>query len=218
MAMIFENVKNFATESPDLYKAMKEYAHNFGLGRKEESRALAFSARSKESMEELINKEFAIELERRAGKPTEFGVGQDGLRRWCNSSRTREFANAIQDVVIDMILPDVLLTGLLPLISDIKTAELGDAIKFRIKNSQLFTVSKAGYKQKATNLQRLFDSNVSMVGENQEVTIGADLFDIMTGKYSFADNTMKVALSIEASMYNHFTLCNTFISRTLHKN
>lgn len=202
MAMIFENVKNFATESPDLYKAMKEYAHNFALGRKEESRTMAFTAHSKESMEELINKEFAIELERKAGKPTEYGVGQDGLRRWCNSARTREFANAIQDVTIDMILPDVLLTGLLPLIADIKTAELGDAIKFRLKNSQLFTVSKAGYRQKATNLQRLFDGDASMTGENHEVTIGADLFDIMTGKYSFADNTMKVALSIEATMYN----------------
>ena len=202
MAMIFENVKSFATESQDLYKAMKEYTRNYILNRKESNRTMAFQALSKEDMETLINKEFTIELERRAGKSTEYGVGQDGVRRWCNASRTREFANAIQDVVIDMILPDVLATGMLPLISDIKTAELGDSIKFQIKNSQLFTVSKAGYRQKATNLQRLFNSDVSMVGENHEVTIGANLFDITTGKYSFAENTVKVALSIEATMYN----------------
>ena len=202
MAIIFENVKSFAVESQDLYKAMKEYTRNFTLGRKETTKAMSFSTRSKEEMEELINKEFAIELERRAGSPSEFGTGKDALARWCNSSKTREFANAIQDVVIDMILPDVLATGMLPLISDIKTAELGDSIKFRIKNNQLFTVSKAGYRQKATNLQRLFDSDASMVGENHEVTIGANLFDIMTGKYFFAENTMKVALSVEATMYN----------------
>lgn len=202
MAMMFENVKSFAEESQDLYKAMKEYTRNYILGRKEESRTMAFSALSKEDMETLINKEFAIELERRAGKSTVYGAGQDGLRRWCNASNTREFANAIQDVVIDMILPDVLATGMLPLISDIKTAELGDSIKFTVRNNQLFTVSKAGYRQKATNLQRLFNSDVSMVGENHEVTIGANLFDIMVGKYSFAENTVKVALSIEATMYN----------------
>lgn len=202
MAIAFENVKSFEAQSPDLYKAMKEYTQNFIQSRKESTRGMAFSAHSKQDMEDLINKEFALELEKKAGKSMEFGAGKDGLARWCNSAKTREFANAIQDVVIDMILPDVLLTGMLPLIAEIKTAELGDSIKFKVKNSQLFTVSKAGYRQKATNLQRVFDSDVSMVGENHEVTIGANLFDIMTGKYSFAENSMKVALSIEATMYN----------------
>ena len=203
MAMEFQNVKSFADESPDLYKAMKQYTQEFIKGRKESTRAMAFSAgHSKEEMESLIDKEFAIELEKRAGSPKEFGAGKDGLARWCNSSKTREFANAIQDITIDMILPDVLATGMLPLIADIRTADIGDSIKFRIKNNQLFTVSKSGYRQKTTNLQRLFDSDVSMVGENHEVTIGANLFDIRTGKYSFAENTIKVALSIEATMYN----------------
>ena len=36
--MIFENVKSFAGESQDLYKAMKEYTRNFTLGRKEDTR------------------------------------------------------------------------------------------------------------------------------------------------------------------------------------
>lgn len=209
MAIEFSNVKMFSQASPDLYTATKEYARQFTL---ERAGKTAFTTRSKEDMETLINKEFALELSRQVGFGVErFGnpESKDALRKYSNSVFVKEFANAIQDNMIDMILPMVLMAGSLPYFSEIKMAELGDSIKFDIENNQLFTVSKAGYRKRHTNMQKLYKTTVTMVGENHEVTTGTDLFEILTNQSSIAKNTVKVALSIEANMmyeaYDAFT-------------
>ena len=200
MAIEFSNVKTFSAMSPDLYNAVKEYGRNCNL---ERAGKLAFSIKPREEMEEMINKEFSLELTKQVGFGAEkFGEGKDALRRYSASSTVKEFANAIKDVMIDMILPDVLMSGALPYIAEIKTADLGDSIKFKIENNQLFTVSKAGYRKRHTNLQRLFNTTVTMTGENHEVTVGADLFEILTGQAYVAKDVMKVAISIEAQMLN----------------
>jgi len=199
MAIEFSNVMAFAQTSPDLYTATKEYARNCSLERK--GIASAFSAKSKEDMEDLINKEFAIELSEQVGYTSKkFGETKEAMRRYAGLTQVKEFANSIKDTMIDMILPEVLLSGALPFIAEIKTADLGDSIKFEIDNNQLFTVSKAGYKKRHTNIQKLYKTTETMVGENHEITIGADLFEILTGQANIAKDAMKSALSIEASM------------------
>ena len=59
MAFEFGMVKTFSEESSDLYSAMKEYATNCVNERKG---LTCFAERSKEDMEKLINKEFALEV------------------------------------------------------------------------------------------------------------------------------------------------------------
>lgn len=199
MAKEFSNVMAFSKASPDLYTAMKEYANEWILERKG---IRAFANTSKTDMEELINKEFSLELTKSVGFGAEkFGEGKDALKRYANSTQVKEFANAIQDFMIDMILPMVLQAGALPYFSEIKTADLGDSLKFDIENNQYFTVSKAGYRKRHTNLQRLYKTTVTMVGENHEITTGADLFEILTGQEYIAKNAMKVAISVEAKMF-----------------
>lgn len=207
MAMEFSNVKAFAEMSPDLYNAMKEYSRNWTMERKG---VKAFSIKPREEMEEMINKEFALELTKQVGFGVEkFGPGKDAIKRYSNNTSVREFANAIKDNIIDMILPDVLMAGALPFIAEIKTADLGDTLKFDIENNQLFTVSKAGYRKRNADLQRLFKTTVTMTGENHEITVGHDLFEILTNQQSLAKDVMKVAVSIEATMlyeaYDAFT-------------
>ncbi len=207
MAIEFSNVRAFSEMSPDLYNATKEYARNCVAERKG---LKAFSIKPREEMEELINKEFVSELEKQVGFGVKkFGETKDAMRRYAGTTTVKEFANAIKDNMIDMILPDVLMGGALPFIAEIKTADLGDSLKFDIENNQLFTVSKAGYRKRHTNLQKLYKTTVTMVGENHEVTVGADLFEIMTGQANIAKDVMKVAIAIEAQMlyeaYDAFT-------------
>ena len=209
MAIEYSNVKLFATNSPDLATAMKEYARNCQLERKGDVRA--FSAHSKEDMENAINKQFALDLEKQVGFGIDkFGTGKDAIKRYASMSIVKEFANAIKDDMIDMILPMTLLDGSLRYFADFKFAELGDSIKFDIENNQLFTVSKAGYRQRNTNLQKLYRTTVTMVGTNHEITVGSDLFEILTNQTSIAKDVMKATRSIETQMlYEAYDAFNT---------
>ena len=80
-----------------------------------------------------------------------------------------------------------------------KFADLGDSIKFDIKSNSLFTVSKAGNRQRTTNQQKTFRTTVTMTGDNHEITVGT-LFEMLTGQSYLAEEIMKVARSIETTM------------------
>lgn len=205
--MEFMNVKAFSAMSKDLYDAMKEYSRNFNNERKG---VKAFAEHSKEEMGTLINKAFAMEVAKQSGMalPTDMSDKTE-VKRYSENPMVKFFANQIRDVMIDMILPDVLMTGAVRYFADIKYADLGDTIKFDIKSNSLFTVSKAGWRQRTTNLQKTFRTTVTMEGENHEVTVGATLFEILSGQAFVAEEVMKVGLSIERSMlfdaYDAFT-------------
>ena len=62
--MEFMNVKAFSETSKDLYEAVKEYSRNYNNERKG---IKAFSEHSKEDMEKLINKAFAMEVAKQSG-------------------------------------------------------------------------------------------------------------------------------------------------------
>ena len=198
--MEFMNVKAFSETSKDLYEAVKEYSRNYNNERKG---VKAFSDHSKEDMEKLINKAFAMEVAKQSGMalPTDMS-NKTEVKRYSENPMVKFFANQIRDVMIDMILPDVLMTGAVRYFADIKYADLGDTIKFDIKSNSLFTVSKAGWRQRTTNLQKTFRTTVTMEGENHEVTVGANLFEIMTNQAYIAEEVMKVGLSIERAMLN----------------
>lgn len=205
--MEFMNVKAFSAMSKDLYDAMKEYSRNFNNERKG---VKAFAEHSKDEMGTLINKAFAMEVAKQSGMalPSDMG-NKTEVKRYAENPMVKYFANQIRDVMIDMILPDVLMTGSVRYFADFKYADLGDTIKFDIKSNSLFTVSKAGWRQRTTNQQKTFRTTVTMEGENHEVTIGATLFEILTGQAFVAEEVMKVGLSIERSMlfdaYDAFT-------------
>lgn len=204
--MEFMNVKMFSETSKDLYEAMKEYSRNFNNERKG---VKAFSERSKEDMEKLINKAFAMEVAKQSGMALPEDMSKTNVKRYAENPMVKYFANQIRDVMIDMILPDVLMTSSIRYFADIKYADLGDTIKFDIKSNKLFTVSKAGWRQRTTNQQKTFRTTVTMEGENHEVTVGATLFDILIGQSFIAEEVMKVGLSIERDMlfdaYDAFT-------------
>lgn len=204
--MEFANVKAFAEVSKDLYDAMKAFSLNYNNERKGLS---AFTDHSREEMAKCINKAFALEIAKQSGVELPNLENKTEVRRFAMNPMVRYFANQIQDVMIDMVLPETLMTGSLRYFADIRNADLGDSIKFDIKSNSLFTVSKAGNRQRTTNQQKTFRTTVTMTGVNHEVTIGTTLFEMLTGQSFLAEEVMKVARSIETTMlfesYDAFT-------------
>ena len=205
--MEFANVKAFAEMSKDLYEAMKAYSLNYNLERKG---LKAFSEHSQDEMNKSINKVFAIEVAKQSGQPLPADLSnKTEVRRYASNPMVKYFANQIRDVMIDMVLPETLLTGSLKYFADMRFADLGDTIKFDIKSNSLFTVSKAGNRQRTTNQQKTFRTTVTMSGDNHEITVGTTLFEILTGQSYLAEEVMKIARSIETAMlfdaYDAFT-------------
>ena len=205
--MEFANVKAFAEVSKDLYDAMKEFSLNYNLERKGMK---AFSNHSREEMNKCINKAFALEIAKQSGMELPSDMNdKTAVKRYSMNPMVKFYANQIQDVMIDMILPETLMTGSLKYFADMKFADLGDTIKFDIKSNSLFTVSKAGNRQRTTNQQKTFRTTVTMAGVNHEITVGTTLFEILTGQAYLAEEVMKVARSIETAMlfdaYDAFT-------------
>ena len=208
MSYIFTDVKAFSKQNNDLAEAMKEYARNYINERKG---LTAFAQHSEEEQGKLINKAFAEELEKQSGYkiPTGDKADKTALKRYSQNPLVKYFAEQIENVLIDMILPETLMNSSIRYFADFKFADLGESISFDIKNNQLFTVSKADYRKRNTNLQKLFDTTVTMTGTNHMITVGENLFDILTGFGSIAKDVMKATLSIETQMlfeaYEAFT-------------
>lgn len=197
----YSNVKEFAKTSGDLYDAVNKYAENMILERKGNEKA--FSEVPKTEMEDLINKEFSLELEKQSGiEVIRFGEGTNAIRKYANMTAVKEFANDIKDVVIDAIFPQVLMNGVIPFIADVKTADFGGTIKFKIDNGSYFTVSEAGYRKRHANVQQLFDTVVTMTGANHVVTTGHTLFEILNGDASFAKDAFKTAVALESEVFD----------------
>lgn len=214
--MEFMNVKAFSATSKDLYDAMKAFSLNYNNERKG---VKAFAEHSREDMAKLINKAFAIEVAKQSGVELPNLEDKTEVKRFAMNPMVKYYANQIQDVMIDMILPETLMAGSIKYFADMKFADLGDSIKFDIKSNTLFTVSKAGNRQRTTNLQKTFRTTVTMTGENHEVTIGTTLFEILTGQSYLAEEVMKVARSIETAMlfdaYDAFTTSANAVSGNL---
>lgn len=204
--MEFANVKAFSEMSKDLYDAMKAFSLNYNNERKG---LVAFSNHSRDEMKELINKAFALEISKQSGIALPDMNNKTEVRRYSANPMVKFYANQIQEVMIDMILPETLMTGSLRYFADFKFADLGDSISFDIKSNSLFTVSKAGNRQRTTNQQKTFRTTITMTGDNHEITVGTTLFEILTGQSYIAEEVMKIARSIETNMlfeaYDAFT-------------
>lgn len=194
----FDSVKKFAEESPELYKAFKDYADNV-LAVERNAEGKVFSAHSLDDKEKVINKLFAEEVERRA-KITVADYEGD-YAHYAQNPMVVSFADAIIDKMIDMILPEMLNTSV-GLIAEINYVDWGDTAKFDLENNALFNVSKAGYRQKNTTFQQLENQTVTLAPEPREVSVIATLFEILTNRKSIAKYVVKAVKSVEADMAN----------------
>lgn len=189
-------VKKFAENSPELYTAMNVYCENFLAERGVKGKK--FAETSVSDMNKAINKMFAEEVAKGTKMTVEDFNGS--YKRYANNTNVKEFADAIRSYLLDMILPEVLTTGSLRYIADFRFADLGDSLSFELENNALFTVTKAGYRLKHADLQKLYKTTVTLVPENHQLTVGTDLYEILTGREFIAEQVMKAAKSIELAL------------------
>lgn len=192
------SVKKFAEESPELYKAFKDYADNV-LAVERNVQGKVFSAVSLDDKEKVINKLFADEVAKRAKITPDAYEGD--MAHYAQNPLVKSFADAIMDKMIDMVLPEVLNTSV-GLVAEIVYTDWGDTAKFDLENNALFNVAKAGYRQKNTVFQQLENQTVTLAPEPREVSVIATLFEILVGRKSIAKFVMKAVKSIEAEMAN----------------
>lgn len=191
----YTKVMKFSENSPELYTAFKDYANH--VMSENGTKGKKFADVSLDEKEQVINKLFAEEVERRSG----LTVAQfDGSYAHYGMNPTvKSFADTTVDYLIDMVLPETLI-GSIGLIADIRFGGFGDAFKFDIENNALFTVSKAGRRQKTAPAQRLTKTTVTLNPENHMVTVASNLPNILAGRESIAKFIMKAVRSIESTM------------------
>jgi len=191
----YTKVMKFAENSPELYTAFRDYANHQASERGITGKK--FSDVSLDEKERVINKLFAEEVERRSGLTVASFDGS--FAHYAMNPMVKSFADATVDYLIDMILPETLI-GSIGLIADIRFGGFGDSFKFDIENNALFTVSKAGRRQKTAPAQRLTNTTVTLAPENHMVTVASNLPNILAGRESIAKFIMKAIRSIETTM------------------
>lgn len=189
-------VKKFAENSPELYTAMNVYCENFLAERGVKGKK--FAETSVSDMNKAINKMFAEEIAKGTKMTVEDFNGS--YKRYANNTNVKEFADAIRSYLLDMTLPEVLTTGSLRYIADFRFADLGDSLSFELENNALFTVTKAGYRLKHADLQKLYKTTVTLVPENHQLTVGTDLYEILTDREFIAEQVMKAVKSVELAL------------------
>lgn len=195
--MEFTNVKSFSAQSEDLIKAIKIFADETI---KEKKGIKAFAEKSKEDMNKLINKAFCQEIVKQSGMSIGADADKTAIKRFSMNPQVKYFANEIRDIMIDAVLPITISQSAISFMADIKYADLGDTIKFDLDTDTLFTVSKAGNRQRKVPIQKTFRASVTMTGTNHEIAVGTTLFEIMTDQSYIADEVMRMARSIEYAM------------------
>jgi hypothetical protein len=191
----YTKVMKFAESSPELYTAFRDYANHVMAERGVKGKT--FSEISLDEKEQVINKLFAEEIEKRSGLTVATFDGS--FARYGTNPLVRSFADSIADYMIDMILPETLIQSI-GMIADFRFGGFGDSFSFDIENNALFTVSKAGRRQRTAPAQRLTNTTVTLAPENHMVTVASNLPNILAGRESIAKFVMKAVRSIESTM------------------
>lgn len=190
-------IKQFASDSKELYTTWNDYKNQY-LATARNVKGLSFSDKSLSDKDAVITKLFVSEVAKRSGVSYE---GEVDKVHFANNPMVRFYADEIKDRMIDMILPDILNTSV-GMVADIQYLDWGDTGKFDIKNNALFTVGKAGYRNRNTLAQRLENQTVTLAPVNHELTVISNMFNVLTGRDTIGEYLVKVALSIEAEMLN----------------
>lgn len=186
------SVKLFSENSKELYVAFKDYFNHTqsikGIQGKQFS-----TETSLDDKEKVINKLFAEELNKRVPM-----LGAD-MAHYAKNPMVKAYADEIVDTMIDMILPEILLQSV-GLIADIRFVDWGDSANFELENNSLFTVAKAGYRQKNAIFQKQENTNATLVPVAHEVSVITNLFNVLANRDSIAKYIMKATKTIEAQM------------------
>ena len=201
----FGYVKKFAESAPELSEMFKDYA-NQCFSENGMTGVTFSSTLSKSEKEEAINKAFAAELEKRSRITMS---EMNNVVEFANHPSVRAFADSIENNLIDMILPQALLSSI-GFLADFRFGGYGDSFSFTVENNALYSVGLAGRRQRTAPAQILRGTTHTLAPVNHNVTVVTNLPDVLAGRVMLAPQIMKATMSIEAEMrYEAFDAFNT---------
>ena len=198
----FENVILFSKASEtasDLIAGMQEYAKQDMNDRTGTSYFAFNNNHTKDEKAKAINDMYFAELKSRVG----FGAEKfDGdVRAYASSSIVREFAQSLDRILIDAIMPLVWDNSALNLIAEFHQAGYGQSFKFDIEDPTLYNVSRVDRRMQHTLTQRKERSTVVINTESYAITTISNLPEILLGDVMVAREMMRMAMSMQKKVY-----------------
>lgn len=198
----FTNVvlfSNTSEDAGDLVKAVKEYAKQDINERTKTAYFEYDKTGTKDVKEKVIQDLYFAEIQRRVG----FGAEKfDGdIRSYANSTIVREFAQSLDRILLDAVMPLVYDNSALSLIAEFHMAGYGQSFKFDIEDPTLYSVSKLDRRMKHGMTQRKDKSTVVINTDSYAVSSITNLPEIMLGEVMVARELMRMAMSMQRKIY-----------------
>jgi hypothetical protein len=115
---------------------------------------------------------------------------------------------AVIGALIDSILPDTII-GDFGRFAEVKVGGFGDSFVWTIKPSDLFVVTKSGRGKRSAFAQRQYNGNATLIPEDHVITVGEDVYRILSGKGNLAEYAAKIVKSFETEMaYDTYSAIN----------
>ena len=146
--------------------------------------------------EKLVNKLMLDEIKRLSNVDFSSGLSMEMMSQ---NPNFKWAAFAVVNALIDMIIPDVI-NRTIGLYSETRYVGWGDSMVFEVEPNDLFYVSKAGRDQRTVEFQRQYNTQVSVLPENREITVYVNFYRVLCGMDSLAKFVMKAILSMEQNM------------------
>lgn len=124
---------------------------------------------------------------------------------------------ALASQMIDAILPNTLIDSI-GAYAEVRTIGYGETAVFDIASRDLFPVGFAGRGQREGQIYKGTEGQVTLNPERRIITVGVNMWRVLTGQESLAKFTIKALRSIETEMnkdvYNAFYAAMTVLSTT----
>ena len=204
-------IVNFSHGKAELYEMFGDYWNEYrtnngktGLSFSKVNKAgepISFSEKENE-----LNAFMKKEILRTAGIES---LEQFPLETWATHPNIVWATFAIVNSMVDMILPETMIDSI-GMYTEVRTGGYGDSFAFEVKPRDLFVVSKSGRGKRVAELQKSFDTTVSVIPEPHMVSVAVNLYRVLAGQESLAEFVMKAVRSMESEVTREaFTAFNT---------
>lgn len=201
MTKLPSNVLEFAAGDPSLFVEMKDYWNHWrseNTGRKYQFDTVDQSGKAITlfEKEKLLNEHIIREIGKRAG--VDFTAAP--IESYMTHPNVAWAAGMLVSQLIDAILPDTIIESTAAY-AEVRVLGYGETGVFDINSRDLFPVSRAGrLGMREAEVHKAYQGQVILNPEFRQMTVGVQLFRVLTGQESLASFAIKAMRSIETAM------------------
>ena len=129
-----------------------------------------------------------------------FSIDPDiSMEMWATNPQLKWAAMAVANKFIDSIAYRIIDKSI-GVYAGTYNVAMGESPKIDVAANDYFVVSKAGRNQRTVDFQRTYDSSVTVIPENREITVAVNFYRVLCGMDSLARFVAKAVMSIEAQI------------------